>query len=65
MDSTMTTLVIGLLLLAVYCTYLLNRLKFISTQLIVAHVMIKAMAKDLEALGHPMMVLGKLNDKNN
>jgi hypothetical protein len=64
MDSTMTTLVIGLILLAVYCTYLLNRIKFLGTQLVVAHVMIKAMAKDLHDLGHPMIVLGKLNDKN-
>ena len=60
----MTTLVIGLILLGVYCTYLLNRIKFLGTQLLVAHVMIRAMAKDLESLGHPMMVLGKLNDKN-
>ena len=65
MDSTMTTLVIGLILLAVYCTYLLNKLKFMTTQLIVAHVMIKSMMKDLDALGHPMIVIGKINDKDN
>jgi len=64
MDSPIITLSIGLILLAVYCTYLLNRIKFFKTQLIVAHVMIRAMAKDLDNLGHPMMVLGKLNDKN-
>lgn len=64
MDSTMTTLVIGLILLAVYCTYLLNRIKFLGTQLIVAHVMIRSMVKDLHDLGHPMIALGKLNDKN-
>lgn len=65
MDSTMTTLSIGLIILGVYCTYLLNKIKFLVTQLVVAHVMIKSMMKDLEVLGHPMIVLGKLNDKDN
>jgi peroxiredoxin family protein len=56
-------LIIALIASAIYITYLLNKTEKQRVQLIACHCMIQAMAKDLTELGHPTIVLGKVNDK--
>lgn len=58
----METLIVALVAAAIYITYLLNKIDKQRIQLVVAHHMIRAMAEDLEELGHPTIVLGRLNE---
>jgi hypothetical protein len=59
----MEVLIVALIAAAIYITYLLNQIDKHKVQLIVSHHKIRAMAKDLEDLGHPTIVIGKVNDK--
>jgi hypothetical protein len=59
----MEVLIVALVAAAIYITYLLNKVDKHRVQLIVAHHMIRAMAEDLTDLGHPTIVMGKVNDK--
>ena len=59
----MEILITALIAAAVYITYLLNKLDKQKVQLVVAHHMIRAMANDLQELGHPTIIVGKVNDK--
>jgi hypothetical protein len=58
----MEVLIVALVAAAIYITYLLNKIDKQRIQLVVAHHMIQAMAKDLEELGHSTIVLGRLNE---
>jgi len=59
----METLIVALIAAAIYITYLINKTDKQRLQLIACHTMIRAMAQDLQALGHPTILLGKVNDK--
>ena len=57
-------LLIALIAAAFHINYLINKIKFLETQIVVAHILIRSMAKDLDKLGYSAITLsGKINDK--
>jgi hypothetical protein len=57
-------LLVALIAAAFYINYLINKTKFLETQIVVAHILIRSMAKDLDKLGYSSITLsGKINDK--